>query len=106
MLVPPHEGLKLIASPDSHAVGHMHVDQDVKRYIGHESSEAELVYKIPKGRKLYLHMIRGEVRLEESHWQTERLSLYKGDGIGLSDKHDKLHFHAVTGVEFISFDLP
>ena len=108
MMVPPHEGLKLIANnqPNAQQQGHLYIAQDAQIFIGHESRDAEIVYNIAKGRQIYMHLIRGELCLNEAHWLDEEVYLAAGDGLGLKSEHDKLHIHALKGVEYILFDLP
>lgn len=106
MDIPPHEGLKLLASPAKSIGTHMQIKQDAFVFVGHHARDGETVYRIPKGRKVWIQVLRGEMALREGMNERSLKNLSAGDGVGLSEDHEKLHIQATESCEFLLFNLP
>lgn len=87
---------RLIASPDGHE-GSLAIRQDARLYarILEEGEKAD--FRIPAGRKAYLHVARGAVTLDGQ-------SLVAGDGLRVTDE-ERLHLAASISAEVLVFDL-
>ena len=89
--------LRLVASSDGRD-GSVHIQQDAAIYATRLSAGAKLQHAPAPGRKTYLQMAKGELRLNGTH-------LNEGDGVML-EQETALEFVAVTDAEALLFELP
>ena len=89
--------LRLVASLDGRD-GSVRIQQDAAIYATRLDAGAKVQHAPPKGRKLYLQMAKGELRLNSVH-------LKEGDGAMLEDD-SALELVAVTAAEALLFELP
>ncbi len=88
--------LRLIVSSDGHD-GSLVVHQDMSLYAGRLTGDQLVRYKIAPGRRVYVQMARGSVRLNGLH-------LTPGDGARVTSEGD-LSFDGGDSGEFLLFDL-
>ena len=89
--------LALIASPDG-AEGSVRIHQDARTYAGLFDGEESATLAIALGRRAYVHVARGTVRVNGT-------SLGAGDALKLTGE-DALRVDAGRGAEVLVFDLP
>jgi quercetin 2,3-dioxygenase len=89
--------LALIASPDA-AEGSVRIHQDARTYAGLFDGEESATLAIAPGRRAYVHVALGTVRVNGT-------SLGAGDALKLTGE-DALHVDAGRGAEVLVFDLP
>ena len=89
--------LRLVASADGRD-GSVHIQQDASIYATRLSAGAKLQQPLSPGRKAYLQVARGELRLNGK-------DLKEGDGAML-EKESSLEVIAVSDAEALLFDLP
>ncbi len=88
--------LQLVASRDGRS-GSLVVHQDANIYLADLSSEEELIFEIPKGRHVWLQVLRGSVT-------ANALSLQSSDAIAVSDE-TVLTLCTQESAELMLFDL-
>ncbi|HEY3860155.1 MAG TPA: pirin family protein, partial [Gammaproteobacteria bacterium] len=89
--------LRLVASPDGRD-GSVHIQQDAAIYATRLSAGATARHTLTAGRKAYLQMAKGELRLNGTH-------LNEGDGAML-EQETALELTAVKDTEALLFELP
>lgn len=89
--------LRLVASPDG-AEGSTTIHQDARLYAGLFDAEETAVMPIKPGRRAYVHVARGAVRVNGE-------SLGAGDALRLTDEPD-LRIDSGRSAEVLVFDLP
>jgi redox-sensitive bicupin YhaK (pirin superfamily) len=89
--------LRLVASADGRD-GSVRIQQDAAIYAARFSAGAKATHTLASGRKTYLQVAKGELRLNGSH-------LKEGDGAML-EQETALELTAVTDTEVLLFDLP
>jgi hypothetical protein len=89
--------LRLVASPDGRD-GSVHIQQDAAIYATRLSAGATARHTLTAGRKAYLQMAKGELRLNGAH-------LNEGDGAML-EQETALELTAVKDTEALLFELP
>jgi redox-sensitive bicupin YhaK (pirin superfamily) len=89
--------LRLIASPDERD-GSLKIHQDAYVYVGLINGEERIEHTVQPGRRVYVHVARGEVTLEGQR-------LGAGDGVKWSGKPN-LHLSEGKDAEVLVFDLP
>ena len=89
--------LCLIASPDG-VDGSLSIHQDAYLYASLLSAGRSLSDQLARGRRAYLHVVRGDVTLNG-------ISLSGGDGAKIADE-TVLSVSAKSDAEFLLFDLP
>ena len=90
--------LRLIASPDGHE-GTVRIQQDAAIHAGRLSQGTKVHHPIPAGRKAYLQVARGDLRLGDSQ------RLQEGDGVEI-EAEPALDLEALTDAEVLLFELP
>ncbi len=88
--------LKLIASADGRDSS-LTLQQDVRIYSTFLHNGNHMVHELGPGRKAWLHVVKGGIRLNDLHLQT-------GDGAGLSEENS-IAFTAEKPSEILLFDL-
>jgi redox-sensitive bicupin YhaK (pirin superfamily) len=88
---------RLIASPDGRD-GSVRIQQDAAIHATRLSKDAKTSHDLPKGRRAYLQVANGELRLNGKH-------LKEGDGAMLEDE-TSVQLEAVTDAEALLFELP
>jgi redox-sensitive bicupin YhaK (pirin superfamily) len=91
-----HGVLKLVASPDGRE-GSLPIQQDVFMYSTFMAPGDHLVHGLDPGRKAWLHVVKGKIRVNSLQLQT-------GDGVGFSDESSILMM-AQEPTEILLFDL-
>jgi redox-sensitive bicupin YhaK (pirin superfamily) len=89
--------LRLVASPDGRD-GSITIHQDTRLFAGLFSQNDSAELELKPGRIAYLHVARGEVRLND-------LSLHEGDGARI-ESETGLTLHGIDRAEVLLFDLP
>lgn len=89
--------LNLLASPDGQD-GSVIIHQDVRLYATHLQEHEEVAYSLPAGRRAYLHLARGKLKLNG-------LELEAGDGAKILDENINI-LSTAAGSEALLFDLP
>ncbi|HEY3646129.1 MAG TPA: pirin family protein [Gammaproteobacteria bacterium] len=89
--------LRLVASPDGRD-GSVRIQQDACIYAARLKADAKTQHSFAAGRKGYLQVAKGELRLNGTH-------LKEGDGAML-EQEAALEVVAVTDAEALLFDLP
>lgn len=89
--------LRIVASPDGRE-GSVRIHQDASLYAGLLSQGANVAFDIPAGRKAYVHLARGKMRLNGQVMVT-------GDGAKIADE-TRLEFIGEDEAEILLFDLP
>ncbi|BCB27628.1 pirin family protein [Sulfurimicrobium lacus] len=89
--------LNLLASPDGQD-GSVIIHQDVRLYATHLQEHGEVAYSLPAGRRAYLHLARGKLKLNG-------LELEAGDGAKILDENINI-LSTEAGSEALLFDLP
>jgi len=89
--------LRLLASGDGRD-GSVTLHQDASLYAGVISPGASLAFDLPAGRKAYVHLARGKMRLNGQAMAT-------GDGAKIADE-PRLEFVGEGEAEVLVFDLP
>jgi quercetin 2,3-dioxygenase len=89
--------LRLIAARDG-AQGALRLNQDAKVYAGLFTAAEEAAYELPAGRRAWVQLARGELRLGAT-------PLAAGDGAGIKGPA-RLHLHGGRAAEVLVFDLP
>lgn len=89
--------LRLIASPDA-AEGSVLIHQDAKLYAGLFEGNESATLELQRGRRSYIHVARGEVRVNGSELST-------GDALKLTDT-SKVTIEGGKQAEVLVFDLP
>ena len=89
--------LRLIASPDR-ADGSLLIHQDARVYAGLFDGEEAATFPLAPGRRLYLHVARGEV-------DANGIALAAGDALMLTQESN-LTLAQGHGAEVLLFDLP
>ena len=89
--------LCLIASNDG-AAGSVKIHQDAKVYAALLNGNEEVQHKLSSGRKAYLHVVRGEVLMNDQ-------ALASGDAAKLSDEMT-VELKQGKDAEILLFDLP
>lgn len=92
-----HDRLCLIASPDG-AESSLTIHQDARLYASLLSAGKSLAYALAPDRRAYLHVIRGEVTLNQ-------LKLSGGDAAKIAGE-TALAIVSTTDAEILLFDLP
>jgi redox-sensitive bicupin YhaK (pirin superfamily) len=88
--------LRLIASPDG-AQGSVTIHQDARVYAALLDGEQAATYALPEGRKAYVHVARGSVRVNGQE-------LSAGDGAKITVDHE-LRLSDGAGAEVLLFDM-
>lgn len=88
---------QLVISPDGRD-GSIPINQDADMYLTSLSAQDHVGFKILSGRKLWVHVARGAVLMNEHE-------LFEGDGAAVMEE-EKIEFNTVKGCEVILFDLP
>lgn len=89
--------LRIVASPDGRE-GSVVIHQDASIYAGLLGSGSSVAFNPPAGRKAYVHLARGKMRLNGQ-------SMMTGDGAKIADE-SRLEFVADDETEILLFDLP
>ena len=89
--------LRLIASPDA-AEGSVLLHQDAKLYAGLFDGDESATLELQRGRRSYIHVARGEVRVNGSELST-------GDALKVADS-STLTIEGGKQAEVLVFDLP
>jgi redox-sensitive bicupin YhaK (pirin superfamily) len=89
--------LRLIASPDA-AEGSVLLHQDAKLYAGLFDGNESATLELPHGRRSYIHVARGEVRVNGTELST-------GDALKITDA-STLTIEGGKHAEVLVFDLP
>jgi redox-sensitive bicupin YhaK (pirin superfamily) len=89
--------LRLVASNDGRD-GSVTLHQDASLYAGLLGPGASVAFDLPAGRKAYLHLARGKLRLNGQAMAT-------GDGAKIADEA-RLELIGETEAEILLFDLP
>lgn len=89
--------LRLIASPDA-AEGSVLIHQDAKLYAGLFEGNESATLELQRGRRSYIHVARGEVRVNGSELST-------GDALKLTDT-STVTIEGGKQAEVLVFDLP
>lgn len=89
--------LRLVASSDGRE-GSVRIHQDTALYAGLLGPGASLAFDLPPGRKAYLHLARGKMRLNGRPLAT-------GDGAKIADE-TRLELIGEAESEILLFDLP
>jgi hypothetical protein len=89
--------LRLIASPDA-AEGSVLIHQDAKLYAGVFDGDESATLELQRGRRSYIHVARGEVRVNGSELST-------GDALKLTDT-STVTIEGGKQAEVLVFDLP
>jgi len=89
--------LRLIASPDA-AEGSVLLHQDAKLYAGLFDGDESATLELQRGRRSYIHVARGEVRVNGSE-------LSAGDALKVADS-STLTIEGGKQAEVLVFDLP
>ena len=89
--------LNLLASPDGQD-GSVTIHQDARLYAALLQEHEELAYSMPTGRRVYIHLARGKLKLNG-------LDLEAGDGAKIWDENINI-LSAAAGSEALLFDLP
>lgn len=89
--------LRLIASPDG-ADGSLTIVQDTQIHAALLDGDERIAYTLPAGRRAYLHVARGSLRLNGQ-------SLAAGDGVKIVDEAE-LVLDGGDDAEVLFFDLP
>jgi redox-sensitive bicupin YhaK (pirin superfamily) len=89
--------LRLVASADGRE-GSVRIQQDAAIYAARLSGDAKVQHSFFSGRKGYLQVAKGELRLNGTH-------LKEGDGAML-EQEAALEITAITDAEALLFDLP
>lgn len=89
--------LRLIASPDGRE-GSVRIQQDAAIRAGRLTAGTRLQQPLAPGRRAYLQMARGELRLNGQH-------LKEGDGV-MAEAEQSLNVDSVTAAELLLFELP
>ncbi|MBI5936276.1 MAG: pirin family protein [Betaproteobacteria bacterium] len=89
--------LRIVASPDGRD-GSVLIHQDARLYAGLLGPGASVAFDLPAGRKAYVHLARGKMRLNG-------LAMVTGDGAKIADE-TRLEFVAEDESEVLLFDLP
>ncbi|EKD96717.1 MAG: pirin protein [uncultured bacterium] len=89
--------LNLLASPDGQD-GSVTIHQDARIYAALLQEHEELAYLMPTGRRAYIHLARGKLKLNG-------LDLEAGDGAKIWDENINI-LSAAAGSEALLFDLP
>ena len=89
--------LRLIASPDA-AEGSVLIHQDAKLYAGLFDGNESATLQLQRGRRSYIHVARGEVRVNGSE-------LSAGDALKLTDS-STVTIEGGKQAEVLVFDLP
>jgi len=88
--------LKLVASPDGRGSS-LSIQQDVQIYSTFINKGNHMIHELLPGRSAWLHVVKGEVQMNQFHLQT-------GDGSGLTDERS-VSFTAQNQAEILLFDL-
>ncbi len=89
--------LRLIASPDG-ADGSLTIHQDARLYATLLSRNEAAVHTMEPGRIAYVHVARGEIRLDDT-------TLSEGDGARVDDAQE-IRLQGLDHGELLLFDLP
>lgn len=89
--------LKLLASPDGQD-GSVTIHQDALLYAALLQDYEETAYSIPAGRRVYIHLARGKLKLNG-------FDLEAGDGAKVWDENINI-LSTAAGSEALLFDLP
>ena len=96
---PDHKGLQLILSPDGRD-GSLTVHQDMTLHQLRLESQQKTEYPLAADRTLYMHVVTGELEVQNT-------VLKAGDGatIKLDEGQNSIHFQALENAEALLFDL-
>lgn len=89
--------LRLVVSPDG-AEGSLTIDQDARLFAGTFAFGDRSVQPMPAGRSAWLHVARGQVRLNGQ-------DLGAGDGAAIIDESE-LHIEGVESAELVLWEIP
>ena len=89
--------LRLIASPDG-SEGSVSIHQDARLYASILDSNASITHVLHPGRSAYIHLIRGQLTVNDQ-------GLGTGDALKITGK-DKITIDRAQAAEFLLFDLP
>ncbi|MDP2784307.1 MAG: pirin family protein [Sulfurimicrobium sp.] len=89
--------MNLLASPDGQD-GSITIHQDARLYAALLQEHEELAYSMPAGRRVYIHLARGKLKLNG-------LDLEAGDGAKIWDENINI-LSTTAGSEALLFDLP
>lgn len=89
--------LRLIASPDGRE-GSVMIHQDALVYAGVLGAKDTVTHKLGTGRRAYVHVARGRIRVNGATLET-------GDGIKVAGE-DEVKLHQGKDAEVLVFDLP
>jgi len=89
--------MSLIASPDGQD-GSVTIHQDARLYAALLQEHEELAYSMPTGRRVYIHLARGKLKLNG-------LDLEAGDGAKIWGENINI-LSTAAGSEALLFDLP
>lgn len=95
-------GLTLIASKSGEA-GSLKIKQDAKLYQLRLDAASQLSYQTTPGRKLYLHVVSGQLTLQSGQTQVD---LTQGDGVKIAELTDWQFNSHGQAVFALLFDLP
>jgi len=90
-------GLQLIASPDARNESFL-IHQDAFLYLLRLAASETISHQLGKGRKVYVHMVKGELNIDGQH-------LIPGDGATINAV-DEIVFASIEETEALIFDLP
>lgn len=91
------DNLNLLVSPEGQE-GALAMQQDARLYLGRFSEGETMNRTLDSQRRYYLHMIRGELRVQQ-------YTLSAGDALAMDDE-TVLRVESDTESEFLWFDLP
>lgn len=86
-----------IATPDGRD-GSLTIHQDAALYSAELAAESEAAREIPRGRKAYVHIVKGRVALND-------IVMGEADGAAIGEE-SRLIFKADQDTELLFFDLP
>ncbi|MDX3904402.1 MAG: pirin family protein [Pigmentiphaga sp.] len=89
--------LRLVASPDG-AEGSVTIHQDARLYVGLFDGGERAEYALPEGRRAWLHVARGSVRVNGTE-------LSDGDAVAVEDDA-RIVIDGGNAAEVLLFDLP
>jgi len=90
--------LRLVAAPDG-VEGACRIEQDARVYASVLGPDDEVTHTLASGRHAWLHVARGEVRLDGT-------TLVGGDGVGVSEEPRITLAGREGDAEILLFDLP
>ncbi len=106
--------LRLIVSPNGEADS-LHIHQNAQIYAAKLDSSTSVAHQLEAGRKAWVQVVRGEIRLNVG--QSKEVTLNSGDGAAIENTSQVLPLTLSSGIEgriggdeivseFLLFDLP